>query len=171
MRRLRFFEVESPELLQDKRSRLSRAGIPEPENVRAQGADIREPGWAEPLWRADGFDRQKRTLCALPGLAAKWTRAEFWKLFLRVGELLAPGGAVVFDYPGGAGGYSPREVETTLSLCGFRAYEHLTPSEITRQFFGAYNAFHPEAPMTAPGTVHFCMAVKKGPEAPDFRTF
>lgn len=69
--------------------------------------------------------------------------------------------AFALDYPAGAGTYTADEMEKTLPLLGFRVCEHLAPADITAQFFAAYNAMHPGAPMAAPADVYFCVAVRK----------
>jgi len=39
-------------------------------------------------------------------------------------------------------------------------YEHLTPPEITEQYFKKYNTLNPEHPITAFDNVNYCLAVK-----------
>ena len=161
MRRMCFYELESPSLLRDKRERLRRADIPEPENTRYQGAELRAPDGARRFLRESGFDPRRRTFCALPGLAASCPRKAFWQRLMQLRALLATGSTVVLDYPASAGTYTAEEMEKTLPLLGFRVCEHLAPADITAQFFAAYNAMHPGAPMAAPADVYFCVAVRK----------
>ena len=87
MRRMCFYELESPSLLRDKRERLRRADIPEPENTRYQGAELRAPDWARRFLRESGFDPRRRTFCALPGLAASCPRKAFWQRLMQLLEL------------------------------------------------------------------------------------
>lgn len=57
--------------------------------------------------------------------------------------------------------YSYVEMEKLLAYNDFLIYEHLTPNEITEQYFRKYNQANPEHPMTAFDNVNYCLAVKK----------
>lgn len=57
--------------------------------------------------------------------------------------------------------YSYAEIEKMLADCSFLMYEHLTPSEMTTQYFSAYNHANPSRIMTAFDNVNYCLAVKK----------
>ncbi|MGN0479024.1 MAG: class I SAM-dependent methyltransferase [Hominenteromicrobium sp.] len=161
LRRMRFYELESPSLLRDKRARLCRAGIGVPENVRYQAAELRAPDWTRRFLQESDFDRSRRTFCALPGLAASCAHRAFWQQLCRIRPLLAPGSTVVLDYPAGPDGYTAEEMEKTLPLLGFRVCEHLAPEDAAEQLFASYNAMHPSAPMKAPGCMNFCTMVRK----------
>lgn len=100
--------------------------------------------------------------------------------------ILPKGSSIVFDYPdensytekagerakkqallSGAANekmlasYSYKDMESILSERGFLIYEHLTPREMTHQFFEAYNEVNPKYPMIAFDNVNYCLAVKK----------
>ena len=67
---------------------------------------------------------------------------------------------------GGAGepmqaSYSYPELEALLAEHGFLIYEHLTPQEITAQYFADYNRANPEHPMSAQNGVNYCLAVRR----------
>jgi len=57
--------------------------------------------------------------------------------------------------------YSYLEIEKLLADSNFLIYEHLTPGEITEQYFKKYNQSNPEHPITAFDNVNYCLAVKK----------
>lgn len=57
--------------------------------------------------------------------------------------------------------YSVTELEQLLSDCGFLIYEHLTPDEITEQYFKKYNQANPEHIITAFDNVNYCLAMRK----------
>jgi hypothetical protein len=57
--------------------------------------------------------------------------------------------------------YSYRELEKLLDDNNFLIYEHLTPDEITDQYFKKYNQANPEYPITAFDNVNYCLAVKQ----------
>lgn len=59
------------------------------------------------------------------------------------------------------GSYSYIELEKLLAESNFMIYEHLTPDEITDQYFKKYNNANPNHKMTAFDNVNYCLAVKK----------
>ncbi|MCB2300083.1 hypothetical protein LGL05_20080 [Clostridium tagluense] len=99
--------------------------------------------------------------------------------------IVAKGSSIVFDYPdedtytpragkraqkqvamAGAAkekmlaSYSYLELEKLLADSNFLIYEHLTPNEITEQYFKKYNQANPEHPISAFDNVNYCLAVK-----------
>lgn len=184
-RRLAIFELDREASIQDKRRRLDAAGISIPENVRLIAADLTKPLWFLSLSSAAGFDRQLRSFCSLLGLVYYLPKACFSQLLAALSALLPDGSSLVFDYPvsddtgsstssaektaqlaEGAGekmyaSYSYEELESLLSQQNFLIYEHLTPEEMTRQYFSRYNKKNPAHPMDAPEKVNYCLAVKR----------
>ena len=57
--------------------------------------------------------------------------------------------------------YSYQEIETILSLNGFKIYEYLNDSDITNEFFYNYNTLNPNNKIIAPKGVCYLLAVKK----------
>ncbi len=57
--------------------------------------------------------------------------------------------------------YSYKDMEKLLSARGLLIYEHLTPQDVTEQYFKAYNNANPSHPMTAFDNVNYCLAVRK----------
>lgn len=57
--------------------------------------------------------------------------------------------------------YSYTDMEQLLSEHGFPIYEHLTPHEMTKQYFEIYNNVNPLHRMTAFDNVNYCLAVRK----------
>ena len=57
--------------------------------------------------------------------------------------------------------YSYCDMERLLSAHDFLIYEHLTPQEMTEQYFEAYNKANPSHRMTAFDNVNYCLAVRK----------
>ena len=51
--------------------------------------------------------------------------------------------------------------EKLLADYGLLLYEHLTPQEMTEQYFSAYNAANPSHRMTAMENMNYCLAVKR----------
>lgn len=185
-KRLCIFELDRTKTVQDKISRLARAGITPPENVRYLAADFTVSGWEQLLVQHPDFDKDTPTFCSLLGLVYYLPTADFVRLLRTLQKLLCGGGSLVFDYPDanafGAhagiraqkqamlacaageeihGGYSLPTLTRLLSDCGFRVYEHLTPDEITAQYFALHNRANPETPLRAFDNVNYCLAVRK----------
>ena len=59
------------------------------------------------------------------------------------------------------GSYSYIELEKLLAQSNFMIYEHLTPNEITEQYFKKYNKANPNHQMTAFDNTNYCLAVRK----------
>ena len=185
-KRLCIFELDRAKTVQDKIARLARAGITPPENVRYLAADLTVSGWENLLAQHPDFDEDSPTFCSLLGLVYYLSTADFVRLLRTLQKLLCAGSTLVFDYPdenafgetAGVraqkqamlaraageemhGGYSLPTLTRLLSDCGFRVYEHLTPDEITAQFFQLHNRANPETPLRAFDNVNYCLAVRK----------
>lgn len=185
-KRLCIFELDRAKTVQDKIARLARAGITPPENVRYLAADLTVSGWENLLAQHPDFDEDSPTFCSLLGLVYYLSTADFVRLLRTLQKLLCAGSTLVFDYPdenafdetAGVraqkqamlaraageemhGGYSLPTLTRLLSDCGFRVYEHLTPDEITAQYFALHNRANPETPLRAFDNVNFCLAVRK----------
>lgn len=177
---LTVFEIDLPAVAADKQQRLQSAGIRVPEPTRYVSADLTDSVWPDVLRSTPGFRPSARSFCSLLGLSYYLAEADFAALIDRLGRLLPSGSTLVLDYPlagadlpnrqsvlaRGAGepmqaAYRPAELERLLAERGFLIYEHLDADEITAQYFGAYNAAHPDAPMTAPPDVAYCLAVRR----------
>ncbi len=185
-KRLCIFELDRTKTVQDKIARLARAGIAPPENVRYLAVDFTVSGWENLLAQHPDFDEDSPTFCSLLGLVYYLSTADFVRLLRTLQKLLCAGSTLVFDYPdenafgetAGVraqkqamlaraageemyGGYSLPTLTRLLSDCGFRVYEHLTPNEITAQFFQLHNRANPETPLRAFDNVNYCLAVRK----------
>ena len=185
-KKMRIFELDTASTVQDKIARLARAGMTPPENVQYLAADFTHTGWEKVLHENPAFDRTVPTFCSLLGLVYYLPTADFVRLLCTLRDLLCAGSSLVFDYPdenafGGRagiraqkqakladaagekmyGGYSEQTLTRLLSDCVFRVYEHLTPAEITAQYFALHNRANPETPLRAFDNVNFCLAVRK----------
>ena len=109
------------------------------------------------------------------------SREEFDALLGTLAPLWSPGSSLCFDYPATRRGeesrktrqlaaaagspmraaYSYGELEALLAARGFLLYEHLDEREATERFFAAHNAARPQAPLSAPAGVCYCLAVRE----------
>ncbi|NCC16283.1 MAG: SAM-dependent methyltransferase [Clostridia bacterium] len=183
---LQIFEIDHPSTAKDKQMRLEAAKIRIPNNVHFVSADFTKKQWLTPLTKNTAFNHAQISFCSILGVAYYLTRETFEELISVLSSILPTGGAVIFDYPdennytdkagdrakkqallaGAANekmltGYSYEEMEKILSSFGFFIYEHLTPTEMTKQYFAAYNHANPSFPMTGFDNVNYCLAVRK----------
>lgn len=180
---LSIFELDRPAVLRDKLSRLDRAGILLPSNLRLVQADLAGPEWTGAL-KAAGFRPGAAAFCTLLGLIYYLTEEAFDGLLAALSPLLSPGSSLAFDLPvdppAGAGGreavqerlaqgageamkarYTPAGLEALLARHGFLLYERLTAPALTERYFASYNRSNPAHPMTAFAGVECCLAVKQ----------
>lgn len=180
---VRVFELDLPQILQDKRKRLSRAGIEIPRNTYFIETDFSLLDWKRTLTGHPKFNQGEKTFCSLLGLSYYLSETAFHTLFKELSVVLASGSHVVFDYPdelsytamgGGrarrqhllasgakeamAASYTRESLRTLLADAGFRIVECLTPQELTGRFFSDYNRMNSGHPMTALDNVNYCLA-------------
>lgn len=183
---LRIFEIDHPAAAKDKRDRLAASEISVPDNVRFLTADFAQDGWQTPLKAHADFHADQTSFCSVLGVSYYLSENAWKGLLLALRNLLPEGSSIVFDYPDetshttqasnrsqkqaaladGANetmtaGYSYEKMERLLGDCGFLIYEHLTPEEMTRQYFSDYNRANPDHTMTAFDHVNYCLAVRK----------
>ena len=179
---LRVFEVDHPATAADKQLRLEQAGLVPPDNVRYVSADLAQPGWQDALLHCPGFSPRAISFCSLLGLVYYLSAKDFDALLAVLSSLFPEGSSLVFDYPveqnavngtqkqaqlAAAAGepmqalWSYGEMEAVLAKHGFLIYEHLTPPDITAQFFAPFNRAYPGRSISAPEGVHYCLAVRK----------
>ena len=183
---LEIFEIDHPATASEKQERLKKINLPTTQNVHYIKADFTKEAWQEPLLKNIVFDRNKISFCTLLGVSYYLSKQTFQKLVSVVSDFLPKGSSVLFDYPdensytekagdrakkqvmlAGAAkenmlaSYSYCEMEQLLAANGFLIYEHLTPLEMTEQYFEIYNRANPALKMTAFDNVNYCLAVKK----------
>lgn len=177
---LTVFELDRPEMLEDKRRRIERAGLRPACRVEYIGCDLSRPSWQRDLINA-GFRKERPVFGTLLGISYYLSNEAFREFVGGIASLWREGSSVCFDYPLSEGGpesgrnrelaaaageemkssFTYEELESSLSEAGFLIYEHLNAEEATEAFFRQYNGKNPEHPMTAPKGVGYCLAVKK----------
>ncbi len=189
---LHIFEVDHPATAADKQRRLQSSALNIPNNVHFVSADFNAEGWTQALTGHPAFDATALTFCSAMGLSYYLSEWAWASLLQTLSTALPAGSSLVFDYPDEnshtehAGerakrqamlakaanetmhpGYSYSQMEKLLANWGFLIYEHLTPADITQQYFKHYNQANPAHPMEAFDNVNLCLAVKNvGIKAP-----
>lgn len=184
--KIQIFELDHPAVSGDKQKRMRSLAAEKPANLHYVHADFRENNWQSNLLSCAEFDESKISFCSLLGISYYLTKQVFSEMIEIISSFVPKGSSIVFDYPdedtytekagirakkqaamAGAANekmlasYSYVEMEKLLAYNDFLIYEHLTPNEITEQYFRKYNQANPEHPMTAFDNVNYCLAVKK----------
>ncbi len=184
--KLQIFELDLPATAGDKKSRLYAAKITIPDNVHYIATDFTKGYLQMQLNQNAVFNSNLISFCSILGVAYYLSRQAFESLISILGSTLSKGSAIVFDYPdensytekagerakkqallaGVANekmlaSYSYKDMVKLLSAYGFLIYEHLTPFEVTEQYFKAYNNANPSHLITAFDNVNYCLAVKE----------
>lgn len=183
---LSIFEMDHPATAKDKQDRLKESALPIPNNVHFISADLSKELWHVSLTQNPLFDVRQVSVCSILGLVYYLSKQTFAELLSILSSLFPKGSSLVFDYPdedhdteragerakkqvmlaGGAketmlSSYSYRDIEDLLSEHGFLIYEHLTPTDMTQQYFKTYNQANPDHPMTGFDNVNYCLAVRQ----------
>lgn len=172
------FELDLPELLEDKLKRIEKAGA-ESQAVYVP-CNLAEADWQDKLNRTV-YNRNQKSFASLLGISYYLSKEEFERLLKSISEIVAGGSVICFDYPSvdesretktnqklasGAGEqmkalYSYQELKMLLKNCGFELSEHLNDEEMTKQYFERYNISNPSHEMSAPVGVGYVLAVKQ----------
>jgi methyltransferase (TIGR00027 family) len=183
---LRIFEMDNLFMSTDKQKRVQGFLDVLPENLTYMPINLAAESLSEKLRSCGTFNKNKLSFYSLLGIAYYLSKENFKTLLYDIADSASNGSTIVFDYPDehtymeqagerakkqammaqGAGeamlaSYSYAEMEQLLSDCEFLIYEHLTPDQITKQFFEEYNIANPQYIMTAFDNTNYCLAVKK----------
>lgn len=173
----RVFELDLPDLLDDKRRRIGNAGLKT--TAKYVPCDLSDKSWVGRLLET-GYKLSEKAYGSLLGISYYLEKDEWKKLIELLADIMPAGSAICFDFPStdesketkvnktlasGAGEqmkarYSFAEMEANLSACGFFVTEHLGAEEMTEQYFAEYNKNTPTNPLVAPVGVDYMFAVK-----------
>lgn len=184
--KIEIFEIDHPATGEDKQKRIKSVASKKPENLHYVSADFRENNWQSNLLDCIEFDKCKISFCSLLGISYYLSKEVFAETINVISKFVPKGSSIVFDYPDEynytdkAGerakkqsamaaaakekmlaSYSYTELEKILADSNFMICEHLTPNEITEQYFKKYNKLNPNHQMTAFDNVNYCFAVRK----------
>jgi methyltransferase, putative, TIGR00027 family len=185
-RNIQIFELDHPLTGEDKKKRIQKVMKEIPPNLHYISIDFTEKNWERNIIKCSQFEQSKISFCSLLGLNYYLTKKDFAYAINTISSIVPKGSSIVFDYQdentytSKAGervkkqialtnatnekmlaSYSYLELEKLLSDSDFLIYEHLTPDEITEQYFKKYNQANPEHLIRAFDNVNYCLAVKK----------
>ena len=176
---LKIFELDRPEMMEDKQNRIRRAGLVPLGRVEYIGCDLSLPSWKDELVQR-GYDSRKTSFGSLLGISYYLSKEEFGNLLGTISSIACDGSYLCFDYPlaeegeesrrnrelAAAAGetmkamYSFEEMEALLSDAGFLIERHMDADEMTDTYFREYNRKNEAHGMKAPAGVAYCLAVK-----------
>lgn len=183
---IQIFEIDHPLTAKDKMDRLLAANIPIPQNLHFIHADLADDAWPDTLAAASRFANDRISFCSILGVVYYLSKEHFERLLETLNAILPPNSRIVFDYhdensytenagermkkqsmlAGAAkeamlAAYSYADMERLLDRHGFGILRHLTPAEMTQEYFGEYNAANPANVITAFENTNYCLALKK----------
>lgn len=183
--KLSVFELDLKETSDDKIARIRNAGLEIPTNVNFIDTDFRENDLENKLINNENYSKDKRSFCSLLGVVYYLKKEDFIALLSSLNKIFAKKSSIVLDYPdefafnekagtrakkqamlaNSAGetmfhGYSYSEMEKILEDNGFLIYEHLTPKEMTEQYFNKFNKTYPNDKMTGFDNTNYALIVK-----------
>ena len=178
---LSVFELDLPQVLEDKAARTERAGlqnhsIPVP-------CDLSEDLWTENL-RKKGFDAGLRTFCSLLGISYYLEKEAFRRLVMSIADIIPEKSEICLDFQSDETSretrvnqelasaaneqmkakYSLREIKELLECIGFNIKVDLSPEEMTAKYFSDYNNANPDHRMKAPKGVRYILADRTDPD-------
>ena len=173
--KIKAFEIDRPEMIDDKIKRLSKFN-----NTEFIKADFCDDNWIKNVINS-GYNNDLISFNSLFGISYYLTKDEFKNMLFSITNIIKEGSSVVFDFEtneesvvsnlnkrlaSGAGEamkskYSYKEIEKMLEDCNLKIYEYLNGNDITKEFFYNYNTLNPDLKITMPGNVSFVLAVKK----------
>lgn len=171
------FELDVPEMISDKQSRLDMCGLKS--GAAYVPCDLAEDTWSEKLVGA-GYRSDTAAFASLLGISYYLEKEEFAKLIRTLGGIMCADSVICFDYPHTVGGretkvnemlahaagetmrarYGADEMEALMRECGFEPLESIDADKMNERFFKAHNDFEPEHEMHAPEGVGYIAAVK-----------
>jgi methyltransferase (TIGR00027 family) len=170
---LTVYELDRPEMIEDRRMRIARAGLEPVCRAKSIGCDLSKSIWKESLIEA-GLDAERPSFSSLLGISYYLTGEAFENLIAGIASISCEGASLCFDYPMNAEGgesvknralaaaageamksrYTYSEMEALLYRTGFLICAHLDADKAT-------DAFFKESGMIAPAGVGYCLAVRK----------
>ena len=179
-RELSVYELDRPEMIEDRQRRIARIGIEPVCRVECIGCDLADNAWRQNLEDA-GFNRETHSFGSLLGISYYLSKDAFKRLIAGIGSIACRGSFICFDYPltesdpesrrnrelAAAAGeqmkaaYTPDELEQMLADSGFCLHRRLNAEQAESLYFTAYNEMNPDSAMTPPVGVGYCVAMKQ----------
>ncbi len=175
---IEIYELDLPEMIADKASRIDRSGLAPAENLFSVPVYLSSRNEIGELRNLLSANMNCPDFFSLLGLVHYLPRDMFSFLLNTISGNTARGSSIVFDYPGkdylnssqyslarGAGQkmqslYSYPEIESILEENNFLIYEHLSPEDAEARFFSDFNKCE-SCEMHAPHDTELILAVNQ----------
>lgn len=179
IKNLKVFEIDRPEIINDKKERLEKNNI-DYSNVNFITCDFESDNWIDKIINSS-YNKNQISFSSLLGISYYLTKEEFSDMIKHISNIICDGSSIVFDYQTYEESkvtkineelaqaaneemkskYSYDEIENILQENGLLVYEHLNDKEMTNNYFYDYNTLNPNNKIVAPIGVNYCLAVKK----------
>ena len=176
---IKCFEIDKKNMIEDKINRLKKNNV-NIDKIEFIKADFTKDKWPCKLLKSS-YNKKEISFNSLLGISYYLSKSEFENMISKISDITCEGSTLLFDFQTdeesiktkineqlalGANErmkakYSYQEIETILSLNGFKIYEYLNDSDITNEFFYNYNTLNPNNKIIAPKGVCYLLAVKK----------
>lgn len=178
--KLKIFEVDKKEMIEDKVKRLKRSHI---DSTKACfiPCDFSKENWIQKILLHKDYDCQQRTFCSLLGISYYLSKNDFSRMIQLLSKTLIRGSQIVFDYPTVdeseetirnealaqaanekmKAKYHQQEMKKILQENHFQIEKYLDDEKMNQQYFTNYNDFNPKNKIFAPKGIHYCLARKK----------
>lgn len=166
-------------MIEDKINRLKKNNV-NIDKIEFIKADFTKDKWTNQILKSS-YNKTEISFNSLLGISYYLDKTDFENMIGKISDITCEGSTLLFDFQtdeestqtkinerlaSGANEcmkakYSYQEIETILSLNGFKIYEYLTDCDITNEFFYNYNTLNPNNKIIAPKGVCYLLAVKK----------
>lgn len=174
---VKVFELDKPEMIEDKRRRVISAGI-DISNITYVPTDFNEK-WIDDLMKTS-YNPQCRTFCSMLGISYYLEKQVFEESVKLICSVMPKDSEIVFDYPNdcptnkekingklasGANekmksAYSLKDIENIARTAGTTVSERLTHTEVDETFFKRYNEINANDKILAPSGVEYVVLKK-----------
>ena len=174
---VRAFELDKPEMIEDKRRRAVISGLDRP-NITYIPTDFNEK-WIDDLTKTN-YNPQCKTFCSMLGISYYLEKQAFADTVKQICSVMPKGSEIVFDYPvdcptskerinsalaSGANesmksAYSFKDIEDIARTAGTTVSLRLTNKEVDETLFKDYNETYPNDKIVAPSGVEYAVLRK-----------
>lgn len=172
---LKIFELDKESVLVDKENLLKKNNI-DIKNINYVKSDLRKDFENDLL--SSGFNPKLKSHITFLGISYYLSKKEFASVINKISNIMCSGSSLVIDYPNeryesknkilalGAGKemqskYSYKDIQKIASKNGLLIYEHLTYTDINKDFFYDYNTLNPNCKIVASDDTQYVLLIKK----------
>ena len=173
--KVKIFELDKENLIEDKINLLKQNNI-DIKNINYVKSDLTKDFTLNLL--KSGFDKSTKCHISLLGISYYLNKNDFFGVINKISNIMCSGSSMVIDYPNekydsinkilalGAGEemknkYSYKDILDIASKNNLLVYEHLTYTDINKDFFYDYNTLNPNYKIVASDDTEYVLLIKK----------